>query len=210
MKSGGPNFRLDRLDNPKTSSDGAARYLASGDKEEDLQHYKTLDRKLGVDLGILIPQGDFQKEFEMAPAIGLHFLWQAIEPWAFSVSTMRSSTNHKNGPALGKLTVNTISLGAQAAFAMGRTQPFIKMEGVFYFNDVSFDASRVVTSGNDTLLTTVGLSVGLGWDFIVGREIGFGIFANYNYAVPKKVTLANADQYDLGSSFATAGFRMNF
>ena len=186
------------------------RYLASGNKEEDLAYYKNLDRKLGIDLGMMMPFGDFQKDFPSAPLIGLHFNWEAISPFSFSVSTLRASTAHKTGAASGKLTVSSISVGTIANFPIGRWMPFIRLEGSFNFNDVSFDATRVVTSGNDTLLTTVGANLGLGWDFVVGREVSLGIDATYHYSVPKKVTLSNALTYDLGSSFATISFRLNF
>lgn len=199
---------LTSLDNPK--SEASERFLASGNKEEDLAHYRDLDRRLGVDIGMMMPFGDFQKDFSSAPLIGLHFTWEAIAPLCFSVRTLRSSTSHKNGAEFGKLTVSTIALGAIATFPVARWMPFVRLEGAFNFNDVSFNAARVVTSGNDTFLTSVGVNAGLGWDFIVGRELSFGMDATYHYSVPKKLTLSDGSLYDLGSSFASFSFRVNF
>jgi hypothetical protein len=207
---------LESLESPRAEQDsapekaGAARYLASGNKDEDVAHYHGLARRLGVDIGMMVPQGDFQKEFGMAPAVGLHFMWEAIPPFSFVVSTNRASSNHKNGAASGKLTVSSINIGTQASFPVGRFMPFIKMEGAFHFNDVSFDASRVVTAGNDTFVTTVGLNAGIGWDFVVGREVSFGLQGTYHYAVPKKVTLSNGATFDMGSSYLDVSFRVNF
>lgn len=198
---------LETLDTPK---EGAKRYLASSTKEEDIAHYQGLDRRLGVDIGMFIPMGDFQAEFQSAPLIGLHFIWEAIAPWAFTISTHRASTTSKQGAAFGKLTTSNIAIGTQATFASGRFLPYIKLQGSFDFNDVSFDTTKIITAGNDTFLTTVGIEIGLGWDFIVGREISFGLEGIYHYSVPKKVTLNTGTMYDLGSSYATAAFRINF
>lgn len=186
------------------------RYLASESKEADLEHYKKTERRFGVDLGMVVPFGDFQKDFSTAPLLGLHFIWGAIEPFNFSVSTYRASVSNKNGPALGKLTVSSIAVGTTASFPFSRFIPFLKLEGAFHFNDVSFDASRTVTAGHDGFMTTVGLNVGVGGDFIVGREVSVGLDATYHYAIPKKVTLSTGSQYDLGSSYASASFRLNF
>lgn len=186
------------------------RKLASGDNAADLQYYKELDRKLGVNLGMMMPFGDFQADFSTAPALGIHYTWEAMAPFSFSLSTLRASCHHKNGPASGKLTVNSIAFGTIGSFPTGRFIPFVKLEGAFNFTDVSFDANRIFVSGNDTFITTVGVNFGIGWDFVVGRELSLGLDATYHYSVPKKALLSNGDQYDLGSSYATATFRVNF
>lgn len=187
-----------------------SRKLASGNNAEDLTYYTKLERRLGVDVGVMSPFGDFQKEFGNAAMIGLHFTWEAIAPFALRVSTNRASSYHKTGAAAGKLTVSSINIGAQASFPMNRFVPFLKFEGSFNFNDVSFDATKVVTAGSDTFVTTVGLNVGMGMDFIVGREMSFGFEGTYHYLVPKKINLSNGSMFDLGSSYASVGFRVNF
>lgn len=187
-----------------------SRKLASGNNAEDLSYYSKLERRLGVDIGVMTPFGDFQKEFGNAAMIGLHFTWEAIAPFALRVSTNRASSYQKTGAAAGKLTVSSINIGTQASFPMGRFIPFLKFEGSFNFNDVSFDATKVVTAGSDTFVTTVGLNVGLGIDFIVGREMSFGFEGTYHYLVPKKINLSNNTMFDLGSSYASLGFRVNF
>lgn len=208
------------LENLDTNNEGmlrggtAKRKIANATKEEDMAHYQSLDRRLGVDIGMFIPMGDFANEFQSAPLVGLHFVWEAISPWALAISTHRASTTHKSGAAAGKLTVSNIAIGTQATFSQGRFIPYVKMQGSFDFNDVSFGTNagvtKTVTAGNDTFLTTVGLEIGGGWDFIVGREISFGLEVKYHYGVSKKVTLSDASFYDLGSSYATAAFRINF
>ena len=186
------------------------RRLASGNNSEDLNFYTKLERRLGIDIGVMSPFGDFQKSFTNAAMIGLHFTWEAIAPFALRVSTNRASAYHKNGAASGKLTVSSINIGTQASFPLNRFVPFLKFEGSFNFNDVSFDANKIVTAGSDTFVTTVGLNAGLGIDFIVGREMSFGFEGTYHYLVPKKINLSNGDMFDLGSSYATIGFRVNF
>lgn len=186
------------------------RYLASDNKEADLDHYKKTERRFGVDLGMMIPMGDFQKDFSTAPLIGLHFIWGAIEPFDFCVSTYRAAASHKNGPALGHLTTSSIAVGTTANFPFTRFVPFLKAEATLNFNDVSFDATRTVTAGNDGFITTVGFNMGVGWDFIVGREMAAGIDATYHYSIPKKITLSNSTMYDLGSSYASLALRLNF
>lgn len=187
-----------------------SRRLASGNNAEDLDHYSKLERRLGVDVGLMVPFGDFQKSFSNATMVGLHFTWEAIAPFALRVSTQRASSYHKSGAASGKLSVSSINVGTQASFPVNRFVPFLKFEGSFNFNDVSFDASKVVTAGSDTFVTTVGLNVGIGIDFIVGREVSFGFEGTYHYLVPKKINLSDNTMFDLGSSYATAGFRFNF
>lgn len=186
------------------------RYLATENKEADLEHYKKTERRFGVDVGMAIPMGDFQKDFSTAPLLGLHFVWGAIEPFDFCVSSYRASTSHKNGPALGKLTMSSIAVGTTASFPMTRFVPFAKVEATLNFNDVSLDAARVPTAGNDGFITTVGVNAGVGWDFIVGREVSAGIDATYHYSIPKKITLSNSTMYDLGSSYASVALRLNF
>lgn len=188
----------------------SSRKLASADPVDDLEHYSKQERRLGVDLGVMVPFGDFQKEFSNAAMIGLHFTWQAIPPFALRVSTNRASAYHKSGAGSGKLTVSSINIGTQASFPIKRVIPFVVFEGSFNFNDVSFDASKVVTAGSDTFITTVGLNAGLGIDFIVGREVSFGFEAIYHYLVPKKINLSNGSMFDLGSSYASLGFRVSF
>lgn len=187
------------------------RKLASGSSPtEDLQHYLNLQRRLGVNLGMMVPMGDFQASFSPAAMVGLHFTWEAMAPFALRVSTNRSSSYHKDGAASGKLTVSQINIGTQATFPVGRMIPFVKFEGSFNFNDVAFDSTKVVEAGSDTFVTTVGLNIGVGFDFIIGREMSFGFDGTYHYLVPKKVNLSNGSMFDLGSGYATIGFRVNF
>ena len=189
-----------------------SRKLASTASEEsDIEHYKKLQRRLGVDIGLMVPMGDFSNSFGSTSLIGLHFTWEAISPFALRVSTHRASGYHKNGAGSGKLTVSQINIGAQASFDKGRYLPFVIFEGSFNFNDVAFGGGQTVSAGSDTFVTTVGLNVGGGIDFIVGREMSFGFQATYHYLVPKKVNLDNpAAMFNLGSSYATLGFRINF
>lgn len=93
---------------------------------------------------------------------------------------------------------------------MNRFIPFLKFEGSFNFNDVSFGSTKYVTAGSDTFVSTVGLNIGLGIDFIVGREMSFGFEGTYHYQVPKKINLSDSTMFDLGSSYSTLGFRVNF
>lgn len=187
------------------------RKLASGSSPaEDLQHYLNLQRRLGVNLGMMVPMGDFQSSFSPAAMVGLHFTWEAMAPFSLRVSTNRSSSYHKDGAASGKLTVSQINIGTQASFSVGRMMPFVKFEGSFNFNDVAFDSTKVVEAGSDTFVTTVGLNIGVGFDFIIGREMSFGFDGTYHYLVPKKVSLSDNSMFDLGSGYATIGFRVNF
>jgi len=198
------------MQNGQRNETGPSRKLASGNNAEDLDHYSKLERRLGVDVGLMVPFGDFQKSFSNATMVGLHFTWEAIAPFALRVSTQRASSYHKSGAASGKLSVSSINIGTQASFPVSRFVPFLKFEGSFNFNDVSFDATKIVTAGSDTFVTTIGLNVGIGIDFIVGREVSFGFEGTYHYLVPKKINLSDGSMFDLGSSYATAGFRVNF
>jgi hypothetical protein len=193
------------------NDDTNSRLLTSGDAEEDLTHFHTISRRMGVDIGMLVPFGDFQKDFGMAPLIGLHLSWEASPPFSFILGFMRSASAQKDIANSAKLAINVINLGAMATFPMKRTLPFVKLEGAFYFNDVSFnDGTRYVTSGDDLILTTVGVNAGIGIDFVVGREVSLGLEMTYHYAIPKKLNLSNSTTFDLGSPFATAGIRVNF
>jgi len=186
-----------------------SRQLSSENKEEDLAHYHHLSRRVGVDVGMFIPMGAFQTTFESAPMFGLHFTWEAIEPFGLSFAMKRASAAHKDGTAAGKLTVSTFNIGGQASFHSGRYVPFIKFDMVLAFNDVSI-AATPVTNGNDSMLTSMGASLGIGTDFVIGREVSFGLEASYTYMVPKKVTLTGGSTFDLGSSFAMGNLRLNF
>lgn len=183
------------------------RRLASGDPQADLDHYRNLTRRLGVDLGLFIPFGDFANVAEMTPMLGLHFVWEAIAPFSFTVSYRRASATNKTTPATGKLSVNQINLGTQASFPVNRFIPFIKVEGGFLFVDYRNNAD-LITGGDDALLTTVGFSAGIGFDFVVGREVSLGVDAMYHY--PVKKTVSTSGTFNLGSPFATIGFRLNF
>lgn len=186
----------------------AARKLASGDPVADLDHYKNLSRRLGVDIGLFMPFGDFANVAEMTPMMGLHFVWEAIPPFSFTVSYRRASSSNKTTPATGKLTVNQINLGTQASFPINRFIPFVKVEGGFLFVDYRNNAD-LVTGGDDALLTTVGFSAGIGFDFVVGREVSLGVDAMYHYPIKKPVSVTSGT-FNLGSPFATIGFRLNF
>lgn len=191
--------------------DSNNRLLTSGDAEEDLSHFHSISRRMGVDIGMLVPFGDFAKDFGMAPLIGLHLSWEASPPFSFILGFMRSASAQKDVASTAKLAINVINIGAMATFPMKRTLPFVKVEGAFYFNDVSFnDGTRWVTSGDDLILSTVGINAGIGIDFVVGREVSLGLEMTYHYAIPKKLNLSNSTTFDLGSPFATAGIRVNF
>ena len=186
-----------------------SRSLSSGDSESDINHYKSLSRRLGVDAGIMMPYGDFAKEFASAPVIGIHFTWEAIRPLNLVVSTYHASAPRIGGPHLGRLTASSISMGANAIWDLGRAIPFFRLEASFDFNDVSL-GNTYVTSGSDSAITTLGANIGGGIDFVVGREFSFGLQVFYHLAVPKKVTLSDSTQFDLGSSYAVGGLRINF
>jgi hypothetical protein len=198
----------DTISNKTESS--PVRKLASGNISDDLDHYYKMDKRLGVDIGVMNPFGDFQKEFTAGTMIGLHFAWESIAPFALIVDTQRASAFQRNGASSGKLTVSSINVGGQASFPLHRFVPFLRFESSLNFNDVSFDANRIVTSGSDTFITTLGFNFGLGVDCIVGRELSFGFEAVYHYQIPKKVNLSNGTMFDLGSSYANLGFRVNF
>ncbi len=186
-----------------------SRQLSSGVSEDDINHYKELSRRMGVDIGIWVPYGDFAKEFASAPMIGIHFTWEAIKPLNFTVATYHASAPRNSGPHLGRLSASSIAMGVNAIIEMGRTIPYFRLEACFDFNDVSL-GSVYVTSGGDSTITTLGANVGFGVDFIVGREVSFGLLAFYHYAVPKKVTLSDTTQFDLGSSYLSTGLRITF
>lgn len=192
------------------SRDSVARYLATGNTDDDLSHFHSLGRRLGVDLGMMIPFNDFSREFAYAPLIGLHLTWDAIPPFGLIVSMQRTSGPHKNGANIAKLSTNAITIGTIATFPVRRFLPYMRLEGAFYFNDVSFNDGRTITSGNDINLTTVGINAGLGIDFVVGREVSFGLDITYHYCVPKKLGLSDGTTFDLGSPFATMGVHVNF
>ena len=78
------------------SSDNVDRSLTSGNEDDDVNHYNGLTRLLGVDLGMVIPFGDYQSFFSMAPMIGLHLDWDAIPPFRFILSTQRASSSPKD------------------------------------------------------------------------------------------------------------------
>ncbi len=197
-----------RTDAENAKRYGLSRNLASGNVDQDLDHYRNLGRRLGIDLGLMIPMGSFTDVAGTSPMLGLHFVWEAIEPFSFTVNYRRASADNKTTPGNGKLSVNYISLGAQASFSQGRFVPFVKLEGGLYFNDLRDNANAI--TGDDALLTTVGASAGVGFDFIVGREVSIGFDAMYHFAVPRNVTRGGAGNFNLGSSFATVGFRLNF
>lgn len=186
-----------------------SRSLSSGDPGDDITHYKSLSRRLGVDAGIMVPYGDFAKEFASAPVIGIHFTWEAIRPLNLVVSTYHASAPRIGGPHLGRLTASSISMGTNAIWDLGRAIPFFRLEASFDFNDVSL-GNTYVTSGSDSTITTLGANIGGGIDFVVGREVSFGLQVFYHFAVPKKVTLSDSTQFDLGSSYAVGGLRINF
>lgn len=188
---------------------GVSRVLASGTPDEDVSFYKSLTRRLGVDVGVMFPSGDFAKEFSSSPLIGMHFMWEAIRPLNLAVSTYHSSAPRLTGPDKGRLSVSSIAVGTNASWEIGRTVSYARLEACFDFNDLSLGATYI-SSGGDSTVTTLGLNFGLGIDFIVGREVSFGLQAFYHYSVPKKVTLSDGTQFDLGSPYAVGGLRINF
>lgn len=192
---------------------GSDQILSSGDNEEDMDHYHAVTRRMGIDLGMMIPFGDYAKDFTYSPMIGFHMTWEAIQPVHVLVEMRRSSSPQKTTPSNAKLSVNTISIGTQANFAVKRFSPFARLAGSLNFNDVAFNDGRRIVSGNDFNLTTVGLNLGLGCDFVVGREVSVGLDITYYYAVPKKLQLTdgtNTSTFDLGSPYAIVGLRVNF
>lgn len=187
------------------------RTLTSGNVDDDIEHYHGLTRRMGVDLGMVMPFGDFRNEFGSSALIGIHLTWEATEPFSFLFGMMRSAAGQKDNPAAAKLTLTQISLGAMAQFPVKRFNPFVKLEGAFHFNSVVFNnASKLITSGDDLNLTSIGANLGIGCDVIVGREVSLGLDITYHYAVPKKLQLANGDGFDLASPYMTIGLRVNF
>lgn len=197
------NFDLDGENTP-------VRSLASGDPDSDLEHYMKLQRRLGVSFGLMLPFGDFGQDFSSTSMLGLHFVWEAIPPFGLRISTQRASSYHKNGPGSGKLTVSQFTIGTQASFPDNRKVPFAILEGTFNFNDVAFGTAPTIQAGSDAIVTTVGLNVGFGMDFVVGRELSLGFEALFHYLLPKRVNLSNGNQYNLGSSYSTIAFRITF
>ena len=53
-----PSFMF--LESEKKPED-QIRGLSSGNAEDDFQHYRSIERRFGFDLGMMIPMGDFQK-----------------------------------------------------------------------------------------------------------------------------------------------------
>lgn len=194
---------------PEIRRTDVSRTLSSGMPEEDVTHYKSLNRRLGVDVGVMFPSGDFAKEFSSSPLLGIHFMWEAIWPLNLVVSTYHSSAPRTTGPDKGRLTLSSIAMGANASIEMGRSISYIRLEACFDFNDLSL-GSTYISSGSDSTITTIGANIGFGIDFIVGREVSFGLQAYYHYSVPKKVSLSNNEQFDLGSPYAVGGLRINF
>ncbi|MCB0417829.1 MAG: hypothetical protein H6617_11760 [Bdellovibrionaceae bacterium] len=185
----------------------AHRSLASGDAEADIEHYLGMKRRFGVDLGGWLPFGDFNNVGTLSPMLGVHFTWEAIAPLGFTLSYRHATSDNKTTPGSSKLSVNQIALGTQASFPMDRFIPFVKVEGALYFND--YHQNGATQTGDSTMLTTLGISAGLGFDFIVGREVSVGLDAMYHYPLPKNVTVAGSN-FNLGSPFATFAFRLNF
>lgn len=186
-----------------------SRALSSGDSEDDISHYKVMSRRIGLDVGLFTPSGDFAREFSSAPMIGVHFTWEAIRPLNLTVSTNFSSANRKSGAQDGRLTVYSIAMGANAIWDVGRVMPYLRLEATFDANNVSM-GTTYVTSGGDGNITTIGANIGLGVDFIVGREVSFGLDAYYHYSVPKAVTLNTGATFDLGSNYYIIGLRLSF
>lgn len=186
-----------------------SRTLSSGDSEEDIGHYKLMSRRIGIDIGVMSPTGDFSKEFNSAPMIGVHFTWEAIRPLNLTVSSGFSSASRKTGAQDGRLTVYSLAMGANALMEMGRAVPYLRLEATFDSNNVSM-GTTYVTSGGDGNITTIGANIGFGVDFIVGREVSFGLQAYYHYSVPNKVTLNTTQSFDLGSNYIITGLRLNF
>ena len=187
----------------------AHRNLATESEGDDIAHYQNLSRRVGITLGTLIPTGDFSKNFNYAPAIGLHYTWEAIRPFGFTLGMLHADSSYKGNAAAGKLSITAINLLGQASFPTSRYIPFVQFGATFLFNNVSFDGSRVVTAGNDSNLTTLGVTVGTGMDFVVGRELSIGFDASFTYPIPKKVTTTGED-FNLGSPFGTANLRLSF
>jgi hypothetical protein len=187
------------------------RVLATGDDDADVSHFQNQATQMGVDLGVMIPFGDYQKLFTTAPMLGLHMIWQAVEPFGLTVSMERSSMpNNSNNQNGGKLTMNAVNIGAQATLPAKRFSPFIKLEGSFQFNSVNFNDGRTIVRGDDDNLTTVGLNLGLGFDLVVGREVSVGFIVTYHYAVPKNLLISDGTTFNLGSPFVTSGLRVSF
>ncbi|MCB0406050.1 MAG: hypothetical protein KDD51_14810 [Bdellovibrionales bacterium] len=186
--------------------EAASRNLASGDTEADIEHYLNMKRRFGVDLGGWLPFGDFNNVATLSPMLGIHFTWEAIAPLGFTLSYRHATSDNKTTPGSSKLSVNQIALGTQASFPMDRFIPFVKVEGALYFND--FHQNGTSNTGDSTMLTTLGISAGLGFDFIVGREVSVGLDAMYHYPLPKNITTSST--FNLGSPFATFAFRLNF
>jgi hypothetical protein len=188
-------------------------FFTSGNTEEDLKHYERLSRRFGVDVGMFIPFGDFENTFDPAPMMGIHAEWAAINPLVFTMSMQRASAPHSNNAGLGKLSVTSINIGTMISLPSRRFIPYFKIEGGFYFNDVSFNDPnnpKYINSGNDINLTTVGANAGLGMDFIVGREISIGLDVTYHYPIPKQLSLSDGSTFNLASPWATVGLRLNF
>jgi hypothetical protein len=183
--------------------------------DADIDHYENKDRRVTVNLGMFVPEGDFQGAFNVAPLIGLHFVWEEIYPFAFTVGFERASADHTGNSQLGKLVVNEITVGTKASFPVGRVIPFIKIEGAFCFNDVSFGGAigstpPFIVSGNDSFLTSMGINGGLGLDFVVGRDFGLGVEATYHYPIPKTVSLSDGTNFNLASPWADVSLRLSF
>lgn len=197
---------------PASASSGSdlQRKLASGDPLADLAYYHSLERRFGVDFGVISPMGEFKENFDGASLLGFHFSWEALPPFSLRLSTHRASSNHKTGQGGGKLTVSQIGIGTQASFPQRRLIPFVKLEGTFAFNDVSFGSNKFVVAGNDTFVTTLGLNLGGGMDIIVGRELSFGVDVTYHYLMTKNVTLDDNSQLDVGSDYTSLVLRVNF
>lgn len=208
---------LDSLDNispnpiqPKATTK-RNRVLATGDDDADITHFTNQATQMGVDVGVMIPFGDYQKLFTTAPMLGVHMLWQAVEPFGLTVSMERSSApNNNNNQYGGKLTMNAFNVGAQATLPGQRFAPFIKLESSFQFNSVNFNDGRTIVRGDDDNLTTLGLNLGVGFDLVVGREISVGFIINYHYAIPKMLQLSDGSTFNLGSPFITSGLRVSF
>lgn len=183
------------------------RNLASGNDEADVEHYLNMKRRFGVDLGGFLPFGNFNDVATLSPMLGIHFTWEAIAPLGFTLSYRHATSDNKTTPGNSKLSVNQLALGTTASFPVDRFIPFVKFEGTLYFND--YHENGKTNTGDSTMLTTLGVSVGLGFDFIVGREVSVGLDAMYHYPLPKNISLAGTN-FNLGSPFATFAFRLNF
>jgi hypothetical protein len=200
-------------DDADQHKENQAAILSSGNTDEDLNHYQGLTRRFGAELGMFIPFGDFENMFDPAPMVGIHAEWAAIQPLVFTLSMQRASAPHTGNAGLGKLSVTSINIGTMITLPARRFIPYFKLEGGFYFNDVDFNDPnnpKYINSGNDINLTTVGVNVGLGMDFIVGREISIGLDVTYHYPIPKQLSLSDGTTFNLGSPWATVGLRLNF